>query len=90
MKGIAVALDMLEKEAEWLYKLALAITRKCKTRNLGYYGSVLSKNERIRSKLSALLSKQDISLQLPGFKPEIGALIGAFRESGTQAYRFSD
>ncbi len=81
-KGDTVALGILESEADWLYKLALAITRKCKTPYLGYYGSVLNHNERIRLKLSALLAKQHITLQAPGSKPEIGALIGAFRESG--------
>jgi N-acetylglucosamine kinase-like BadF-type ATPase len=81
-QGDALALGIIESEAEWLYKLALTITRKCETRNLGYYGSVLKHNERIRSKLSALLAKQSIRLQIPQFKPEIGALIGAFRESG--------
>ena len=67
-QGDSVALHILESEAEWLYKLALAITGKCKTQNLGYYGSVLKQNERIRSKLSTLLAKQNISLQVPGFK----------------------
>lgn len=81
-QGDSVALHILESEAEWLYKLALAITGKCLTRNLGYFGSVLKHNERIRSKLSALLAKQNISLQVPGLNPEIGALIGAFHESG--------
>jgi len=81
-EGDTVALQILESEAEWLYKLALAITSKCNTRNLGYFGSVLKHNNRIRSMLSALLAKQSISLQVPGFTPEIGALIGAFRESG--------
>jgi len=81
-EGDAVALGIVESEAEWLYKLALAITRKCKTKNLGYYGSVLKHNHRIHSKLSALLEQQSISLQLPELTPEIGALIGAFRESG--------
>ena len=81
-EGDIVALDIIEREAKWLYKLAIAITSKCKTQNLGYFGSVLNHNDRIRSKLSALLAKQSISLQVPGFKPEIGALIGAFRESG--------
>ena len=82
--GDLVARQLLDNEAEWLYKLALAITGKCKTSDLGYYGSVLRLNDRIRSTLSSLLSKQDISLQLPRFKPEIGALIGAFRESGNK------
>ena len=83
-EGDVVARQLLDNEAEWLCKLALAITRKCKTHDLGYYGSVLRLNERIRSTLSAMLLKQDISLQLPRFKPEIGALIGAFRESGNK------
>ena len=82
--GDSIALGLIESEAIWLYKLAHAITSKCKTRNLGYYGGVLTHNNRIRSKLSALLSKQDIRLQVPRFKPEIGALIGAFRESGNK------
>ena len=83
-EGDAVALGIVESETEWLYKLSLAITGKCKTQNLGYYGSVLKHNDRIRSKLSALLAKHSISLQVPGFTPEIGALIGAFRESGNK------
>ncbi len=81
-EGDAVAQGILESEADWLYKLALAITRKCNTQNLGYYGSVLKHNHRVHSKLSASLAKQSINLQLPEFTPEIGALIGAFRESG--------
>jgi glucosamine kinase len=83
-EGDKVSLDIIESEAKWLYKLALAITGKCKTQNLGYFGSVLNHNDRIRSKLSALLAEQFISLQAPRFKPEIGALIGAFRESGNK------
>ena len=81
-QGDKMALDIIEGEALWLYKLAIAITGKCKTQNLGYYGSVLNKNEKIRSKLKALLAKHDIKLQVPRFAPEIGALIGAFKESG--------
>jgi len=81
-EGDLTALNILEKEAEWLYKLALAITSKCKTQSLGYFGSVITYNNRIRSKLEAMLEVQSIALQLPGFKPEIGALFGAFREAG--------
>ena len=81
-QGDKLALDILEREALWLYKLAIAITGKCKTQNLGYYGSVLNKNKKIRSKLEALLAKHNINLQVPRFAPEIGALIGAFQESG--------
>jgi N-acetylglucosamine kinase-like BadF-type ATPase len=81
-EGDKVALDIIESEAKWLYKLALAITGKCNTPYLGYFGSVLNQNQRIRSRLSKMLAKQNINLQAPKFKPEIGALIGAFRESG--------
>lgn len=81
-EGDKIALDIIESEAEWLYKLALAITRKCDTQNLGYFGSVLIRNDRIRSRLSALLAERFIALQTPRFTPEIGALIGAFQESG--------
>jgi N-acetylglucosamine kinase-like BadF-type ATPase len=81
-EGDKAALDILESEAKWLFKLAMAITGKCKTLHLGYVGSVIRKNNRIRSKLSALLAAQQIDLQVPRFTPEIGALIGAFRESG--------
>jgi len=82
VEGDTVAMKILDDEAKWLFKLALVITGKCKTKNLGYYGSVLIKSELIRSRLSALLSNQNISLQVPALKPETGALIGAFRESG--------
>lgn len=82
LEGDAIALQILEDEAEWLYKLALAITGKCATKHLGYCGSVLSRNEIVRSHLIALLQKHSIILQAPVFSPEIGALIGAFREAG--------
>jgi N-acetylglucosamine kinase-like BadF-type ATPase len=81
-EGDIIALEIIEGEAKWLFKLAMAITRKCRTPSLGYVGSVISKNERIRSTLTALLAEQQIDLQVPRFKPEIGALIGAFQESG--------
>ena len=81
-QGDKLALDILESEALWLYRLAIAITSKCNTKNLGYYGSVLNKNEKIRSKLKARLAEHSINLQVPRFAPEIGALIGAFQESG--------
>lgn len=80
-EGDTVAKAILENQAEWLYKLALVITNKCKTQNLGYYGSVLTKNKTIRTLLAAKLAKHSIKLQVPLFKPEIGALIGAFYDS---------
>ena len=80
-EGDPIALKILENQAEWLYKLALVITKKCKTKNLGYYGSVLNRNKRIRTLLSDKLAEHSIKLQVPLFKPEVGALIGAFYES---------
>lgn len=80
-EGDAVARSIVDKQADWLHKLALAITEKCNTQNLGYYGSVLNQNALIRDRLSAKLAKQSIKLQVPLFTPEIGALIGAFYES---------
>ena len=81
-EGDKVALEIINREAEWLYNLALAITGKCNTQSLGYYGSVLQQNDRIRTRLSKKLAEQKITLEEPRFNPEIGALIGAFRESG--------
>jgi len=83
-KGDPLAKSILKDQADWLYKLALVITNKCKTKNLGYYGSVLTKNEMIRSELLAKLTGQAITLQAPQFKPEIGALISAFYELGNK------
>lgn len=80
-EGDAVALSIQENQADWLYKLAIVITNKCLTKNLGYYGSVLKKNDTIRMRLSARLANDSIKLQVPQFKPEIGALIGAFNDS---------
>ncbi len=81
-QGDKVALEILAVEAEWLYQLAIAITEKCQTKNLGYYGSVLNRNEKVRAHLFARLEQHSIVLQVPVFSPEIGALIGAFREAG--------
>lgn len=85
--GDPVAKNIIENQAEWLCKLALVITNKCKTKKLGYYGSVLTQNEMIRTQLSAKLTKHAIKLRVPEFKPEIGALISAFHELD---YKVSD
>lgn len=81
-QGDQVALKILAAEAEWLYRLALAITNKCQTGNLGYYGSVLNRNEQVRAHLAVRLKEHSIVPQLPVFTPEIGALIGAFLHAG--------
>jgi len=81
-EGDTVARSIVEGEAEWLYKLALAISLRCNTQNLGYYGSVLNRNKSILSLLNSRLKLHSIILQAPKFSPEIGALIGAFGEAG--------
>jgi N-acetylglucosamine kinase-like BadF-type ATPase len=80
--GDYVALSILNEEAQWLYKLSLAITGKCNTKNLGYSGSVLQQNKTVLAELTKLLGKNNIKLQAPLFSPEIGAIFGAFREAG--------
>jgi N-acetylglucosamine kinase-like BadF-type ATPase len=79
-EGDVVARSILVNQAKWLRKVALLITKKCKTKNLGYYGSVLTRNETIRTLLSDMLEKHSIHLKAPELDPEIGALIGAFCE----------
>ena len=81
-EGDAIALQILQDEAAWLYKLALAITGKCATQDLGYSGSVISRNAIVQSHLGTLLQQHSITLHAPMFSPEVGALIGAFREAG--------
>jgi N-acetylglucosamine kinase-like BadF-type ATPase len=82
LEGDRIAIEILEVESEWLYKLALAITGKCGVRNLGYYGSVLNNSNTIRAGLEKRLEDHSIILQKPQFSPEIGAVIGAFQEAG--------
>jgi N-acetylglucosamine kinase-like BadF-type ATPase len=79
--GDEVAVKILEQEAEWLYKLALTICNACDTKKLGYFGSVLNRNETILLLLKTHLNTYDITLHTPLFSPEIGALIAAFREA---------
>lgn len=80
--GDEVAIEILEQESIWLFKLARTITERCATKNLGYFGSVLNRNVTIRMQLKTLLTTEGISLQPPLFDPEIGALIAAFGEAG--------
>lgn len=82
VEGDSVATKILEEEAEWLYKLALTISNTCSTKNLGYFGSVLNRNETILVYLKTHLQPHEITLHAPVFKPEIGALIAAFGEAG--------
>ena len=81
-EGDRVAIEILEQEAEWLFKLALAICHTCKTKSLGFYGSVLIRNETIIEHLTSSLRKHHITLYPPVFSPEVGALIAAFTEAG--------
>ena len=81
-EGDVVALRIIDDTVRWLHKLALSIARVCPARELGYYGSVLMKNEVIRTKLGRLLGNHDIFLLAPRLKPAAGALIGAFSQAG--------
>lgn len=80
--GDEVAIDILEQEAAWLFKLGRTIADRCATKNLGYFGSVLNRNETILMQLKTHLKAEGITLQTPVFDPEIGALIAAFGEAG--------
>jgi glucosamine kinase len=80
--GDKLALELLEKEAEWLYRLAMNITQRCNTQNLGYYGSMLTKSNLIRLSLERLLKKEEISILTPRLSPELGALTGALDTAG--------
>lgn len=80
--GDQTAAKILEDAAHWLYRLALVITAKCQTKRLGYFGSVITHNQTIRSRLIQLLKPHEIDLVESPFTPEIGAIFGAFQEKG--------
>jgi N-acetylglucosamine kinase-like BadF-type ATPase len=81
-EGDDAARKILDEESEWLYALSVAITGRCGTHELGYAGSVLEQNRILRERLTTRLKERSITLQQPRFCPEMGALVGAFRESG--------
>jgi len=78
LEGDQVARQILDDEVEWLGKLALSIVSKCGTSEIGLYGSMLVKSPVIGERLKDLLGSSGIEARFPEFKPEIGALFGAF------------
>ena len=82
LEGDKVAMQILEQEIEWLAKLATAITQKCDTVSLGLCGSMITRSPIIGIRLSEILIKDGIMAQIPEFKPETGALFGAFQLLG--------
>lgn len=80
--GDAAAANIVENAAQWLYRLALSITRTCTTQTLGYIGSVISHNSFIHTQLTQRLTPHGITLAKPLFSPEIGAIFGAFQAKG--------
>lgn len=82
LSGDPVAWQILQQEINWLFKLGQTITLKCQTSVLGYHGGVFSNSEFIRQQVSEGLEIQHIQLMPIRLKPEIGAVIGAFREAG--------
>lgn len=80
--GDEVAMQILEEEIAWLARLAMAITQKCDTTSLGLCGSMLTRSPVIGIRLSEILINKGIKAQVPEFKPETGALFGAFQLLG--------
>lgn len=80
--GDIVAMQILEEEIGWLASLAVAITQKCHTASLGLCGSMLTRSPVIGIRLAEILQEKGIKAQVPEFKPETGALFGAFQLLG--------
>ena len=82
-EGDKVARGIITETTQWLYRMSVAISNRCGTREIGYAGSVLEQSSMIREGLASKLRDDSILLRKPRLCPEIGALVGAFRESGT-------
>ncbi len=76
--GDPIARQILDDEVEWLSKLAVSIVSKCGATEIGLYGSMLVKSPVIGDRLKHLLKNRGIEARFPEFKPEVGALFGAF------------
>lgn len=73
-----VSVRLIENEVEWLFRLSRSILKKSSVKRLGLYGSMLVKSPIIAPQLMSRFSNSDVELSYPRFKPEIGALFGAF------------
>lgn len=81
-EGDLAARQILEEEIEWLRKIAVSITSKCRANRIGMYGSMLVKSPVIGKHLTEKLLKDGIEATYPKYRPETGALFGAFRLLG--------
>ena len=77
-QGDEVSIRLIDDEVEWLIRLSESILKKSGVKCLGLYGSMLVKSPIIGPQLIARYSGSDVKLSYPRFKPEIGALFGAF------------
>jgi N-acetylglucosamine kinase-like BadF-type ATPase len=73
-----VAIQLIDEEVAWLFKLSKSILRKSGVKRLGLYGSMLVKSKMIGQQLMSKYSGTDVEVTYPRFKPEIGALFDAF------------
>ena len=78
LQGDKVSIRLMDDEVEWLFRLSKSIINKSGVKNLGLYGSMLVKSQIIGPRLLSRYSGSDVKLSYPQFKPEIGALFGAF------------
>lgn len=73
-----VSIQLIDNEVEWLFRLSQSILKKSSVKRLGLYGSMLVKSQIIGPRLVSRFSDSGVGLSYPRFKPEIGALFGAF------------
>jgi N-acetylglucosamine kinase-like BadF-type ATPase len=73
-----VSIHLIDNEIEWLFRLSQSILRKSGVKRLGLYGSMLVKSQMIGQRLISKYSNSGVDISYPRFKPEIGALFGAF------------
>ncbi|MEA4917171.1 N-acetylglucosamine kinase [Proteiniphilum sp.] len=78
LQGDEVSIRLINDEVEWLFRLSESILKKSGVKRLGLYGSMLVKSHIIGPQLISRYSGHDVELLYPRFKPEIGALFGAF------------
>lgn len=73
-----ISIRLINDEIDWLFKLSQSILKKSGVKRLGLYGSMLVKSQLIGQQLISKYSGSEVEVSYPRFKPEIGALFGAF------------
>ncbi len=82
LAGDAVAQELLDREIDWLYKLAVAISHKCQTQKVGLHGGLVTKSATIGARLTSRLKEIGMDVGQMRFSPEKGAVLGAFNLVG--------